>query len=60
MALTKARNRMIETSLVNVLDFGADPTGVTECSSNIQAAINHAATLGVAGTKTGPSQGSTV
>ena len=60
MALTKARNRMIETSLVNVLDFGADPTGVTECSSNIQAAIDHAATLGVAGTKTGPSQGSTV
>ena len=60
MALTKTHNRMIETSLVNVLDFGADPTGVTECSANIQAAIDHAKTFGFAGTKVGPSKGSTV
>ena len=30
----------------NVLDFGADPTGTTECSSAIQAAINYAAAKG--------------
>lgn len=60
MALTKVTYSMIDGATVNVLDFGADPTGNTECSANIQAAIDYAATQGVAGPKTGPSQGSIV
>lgn len=60
MALTKVTYSMIDGATVNVLDFGSDPTGVTECSANIQAAIDYAATQGVAGGKTGPSQGSIV
>ena len=40
MALTKAHNRMIDGANVNVLDFGADPTGVTDSTAAIQAAIN--------------------
>ena len=40
MALTKVHNRMIEGSSVNVLDFGADDTGVTDASPAIQAALN--------------------
>jgi len=40
MALTKAHNRMIEGSFVNVLDFGADPTGSTDSATAIQAAID--------------------
>ena len=60
MSLTKVTYSMIAGASTNVLDFGADPTGVTECSANIQAAINHAATQGVAGFKTGPSQGGVV
>ena len=31
---------MISGAVVNVLDFGADPSGLTECSANIQAAID--------------------
>jgi hypothetical protein len=60
MSLTKVTYSMIAGASTNVLDFGADPTGVAECSANIQAAINHAATQGVAGFKTGPSQGGVV
>lgn len=41
MALTKAHNRMIAGSYVNVIDFGADPTGVADSTSAIQAAIDH-------------------
>jgi hypothetical protein len=39
MSLTKAHNRMIAGSVVNVLDFGADPTGVIDSTSAIAAAI---------------------
>ena len=45
MALTKANNRMIDGAPINVLDYGADNTGVTECSSEIQAAISAAKEL---------------
>ena len=38
------RSKLAQT--ISVLDFGADPTGVTECSAAIQAAINYAATKG--------------
>lgn len=41
MALTKAHNRMIAGSYVNVLDFGADATGVLNSASAIQAAVDH-------------------
>lgn len=40
MSLTKASYSMITGAVVNVLDFGADPTGATASQSNIQAAIN--------------------
>lgn len=40
MSLTKAHNRMIEGSTVNVVDFGADPTGTSDSSTAIQAAID--------------------
>jgi hypothetical protein len=40
MALTKAHNRMIAGSAVNVLDYGADPTGVADSTAAIQAAID--------------------
>lgn len=40
MALTKVHNRMLSGGEVNVLDYGADPTGVADSTSAIQAAIN--------------------
>jgi hypothetical protein len=40
MALTKASYSMITGAVVNVLDFGADSTGVAASQSNIQAAID--------------------
>jgi hypothetical protein len=40
MALTKAHNRMIDGASVNVVDFGADPTGVADSTAAIQAAID--------------------
>lgn len=42
MALTKATYSMINGAPVNVLDFGADPTGLTDSTSAIQAAIDFA------------------
>jgi hypothetical protein len=39
MALTKATYSMIEGAFVNVLDYGADNTGATDCSAAIAAAI---------------------
>lgn len=39
MALTKAHNRMIEGSATNVVDFGADPTGVTDSAAAFNAAL---------------------
>ena len=41
MALTKVSYSMIAGSPVNILDFGADPTGVAGSSAAIQAAINY-------------------
>lgn len=40
MALTKASYSMIKGAVVNVLDFGADPTGVNDSSAAIKAAID--------------------
>lgn len=40
MALTKAHNRMIEGSEINVLDLGADPTGVADSTTALQAAFD--------------------
>lgn len=40
MSLTKASYSMITGAVVNVLDFGADPTGATDSTAAIQAAID--------------------
>lgn len=40
MALTKAKTRMIDLGEVNVKDFGADPTGVSDSAAAIQAAVD--------------------
>ena len=39
MSLTKVSFSMIEGAVVNVLDYGADNTGATNCASAIQTAI---------------------
>lgn len=46
MSLTKATYSMISGACVNVLDFGADKTGVTDSTSAIQAAIDSLPTNG--------------
>ena len=43
MALTKAKDRMIDNGVYNVIDYGADPTGATDSSVAFQAAANVAA-----------------
>lgn len=43
MALTKATYSMVDGAPANVLDFGADPTGVADSTSAIQAAIDSGA-----------------
>lgn len=48
MPLTKATYSMINGAAINVLDFGADLTGVADSASAIQAAFN--ATLSTGGT----------
>jgi hypothetical protein len=48
MSLTKVTYSMIESGMVNVLDFGADPTGVADSTSAINAAFAKANTLYVA------------
>lgn len=40
MSLTKATYSMIDGAPINVLDYGADPTGVADSSTAIQNAIN--------------------
>ena len=42
MALTKVSNSMITGAMVNVLDYGADPSGLTDSTAAIQAAMNAA------------------
>lgn len=44
--VTKVNNRMIDGAVVNVQDFGADPTGVEFSDSAFQAAYNHAGDTG--------------
>lgn len=45
MSLTKVSFSMIDGARVNVLDFGADPTGVQDSTSAIQSAIDKANSL---------------
>lgn len=45
MALTKVSYSMIEGATVNILDKGADPTGVTGSSAAIQAALAEGKTV---------------
>jgi hypothetical protein len=40
MALTKVRYAMVSGIAENVVDYGADPTGATESTTAIQAAID--------------------
>jgi hypothetical protein len=40
MSLTKVSYSMINGAPANVLDFGADPTGLTDCTAAIQNAVN--------------------
>lgn len=44
MSLTKATYSMISGAPLNILDFGADPTGVTDSAAAIQSAIDAAST----------------
>jgi hypothetical protein len=45
MAITKVSYSMISGKSANVLDFGADPSGVSDSQSAIQAAINSGNTV---------------
>jgi hypothetical protein len=45
MALTKTSYSMITGALVNVLDFGADPTGSIDSTTAIQAAITYSTSI---------------
>lgn len=40
MALTKVSNRMISGAVANILDYGADPTGVSDSTTAIQTALD--------------------
>lgn len=53
MSLTKVSYSMITGAVVNVLDYGADPTGVVDSTSAIQAAINAAAAQAPSGSSVG-------
>lgn len=49
MALTKVTYSMIEGAQFNVLDYGADPTGVSDSRDAVQNAINALAATGKSG-----------
>ena len=55
MALTKVSYSMITGAPVNVLDFGADPTGVADSTSSINAALAFSVATGKPGVVTIPS-----
>jgi hypothetical protein len=55
MALTKVSYSMITGSPVNVLDFGADPTGAADSTSAINAALAFSVATGKPGVVTIPS-----
>jgi len=42
MALTKATNSLISGAPINILDYGADPTGVNDSTAAVQAALDAA------------------
>jgi len=46
MALTKVNHRMIDDEAFNVVDYGADATGVSDSSTAIQAALDAADSAG--------------
>ena len=60
MSLTKVSYSMIAGAEVNVLDYGADPTGVADSTAAIQAAINYACSLVTAASRGDPINGATV
>lgn len=47
MALTKASYSMITGAVVNILDYGADPTGSADSTAAIQAALDYAGSLSI-------------
>lgn len=46
MSLTKVSFSMITSAAFNVVDYGADPTGATDCTAKIQAAVDAADAVG--------------
>lgn len=46
MSLTKTSFSMIEGAPINILDYGADPTGVADSTAALQAAITAAVAIG--------------
>ena len=46
MSLTKVTYSMIQNGIVDVTNYGADPTGATDSTTAIQAAITEAASIG--------------
>jgi len=60
MSLTKASYSMITGAPVNVLDYGADPTGTNDSTAAIQAAINYACSLVTSAATGDPVNGATV
>lgn len=45
MSLTKATYSLISGAVVNILDYGADPTGTTDSTNEIQSAITYASSI---------------
>ena len=51
MALTKVSYSMIQGAPINVLDYGADPTGVEDSTAALQAAINAGSVIDFGGSE---------